>query len=224
MQNSVLMGSPLFSAIASTWSRWNDAESGADEISPYFTHRKYVISLDRPRFMSLYVISLDAESCAHGISPFLTDRKYVISLAKCRIVCSWDLPVSQRQKVCDLVGSMQNRVVMGSPQFHPQKVCDLVGSMQNSVLMRSTHVSPTVCTWSRWIDVESCTHGISPFFTHRKYVISLDQCRILCSWDLPMFHQQEVHDLVGSMQNRVLMRSPHLSPTAGTWSRWIDAE
>ena len=62
-----------------------------------------------------------------------------------------------------------------------QGVRDLVQSMQNRVLMGSPHFSPTACTRSRWIDAELCAHGISPFFAHRNYVISLDQCRIVCS-------------------------------------------
>ena len=186
---------------------------------------------------------INAESCADGISLFFTHRQYVISLDQCRIVCSWNLPM-----------------------FHSQRVCDLIESMQNRVLMESPYFSPTACTWSRWIDAQLCAHGISPFFTHRTYMISLDQCRIMfswnlpvfhpqevrdqcrivCSWHLPVFHPQEVRDLVGSMQNRVLiespmfhpqrvcdlvgsmqncvlMESPCFSPTESTWSCWINA-
>ena len=81
-----------------------------------------------------------------------------------------------------------------------QKVRDLVESMQNCVLMGSPYFTPTACTRSCWIDAESCADeisptgstrsclinaeqcadGISPFFAHRKYVILLDQCRIVC--------------------------------------------
>ena len=77
--------------------------------------------------------------------------------------------------------------------FHPQDVRDLVGSMQNLVLMKSTHV-----------------------LAHRWYVISLNQCRIVCSWDLSVYRPQIVRDFVGSMQNRVLMGSPCFSPTEST--------
>ena len=234
MQNRVLMGSPRFSATGSRWSRWINAESRAHGISLFLSDRKYVISLDQcrivcswdlPRFSptgSTWSRWIIAKSCAHGISPFFTHSKYVISLDHCRIVCWWDLLV-----------------------FHPQIVRDLVGSMQNSMLMESPRFSPTGSTWSRWINAESCDHGISPFFTHRKYVISLDECRIVCSWpffthreyvisldqcrivcscDLPIFHSQEVRDLVGLMQNRMLMGSPRFSPTVCTWSLWIDEQ
>ena len=112
----------------------------------------------------------------------------------------------------------------GFPMFHSQEVRDLVGSMQNRVLMESPCFLPTACTWSRWIDAELCVHGISPFFTHRKYVISLDRCRIVCSSDFSFLHSQAVCDLVASIPNLVLMQSPRSSPTGSTWSTWIDTE
>ena len=95
---------------------------------------------------------------------------------------------------------MQNRALMGSPRF------SLTGSMlsrwimHNCVLMGSPCFSPTVGTWSCWINAQLCAHGISLFLTHREYVISLDQCRIVCSCDLPLVH------------------------SVGMWSRWINAE
>ena len=144
---------------------------------------------------------IDAELCTHGISPCFTHSLYIISLDRCRIVCWWNLSV-----------------------FHPQQAGNFVESMKNRVLMESPHFSPTGSTWSCWINAKSCAHAISPCFTHRKYVIPLDHCRFVCSWGLPAFHLQEVRDVIGSMQNRVLRGSPRFSPTACTWSRWINAE
>ena len=141
---------------------------------------------------------IDAESCAHAL--FFTRRKYVMFLAQCRIVCSWNLPV-----------------------LHPQRVRDLVRSFQNCVLMGSPHVLSTESTWSRWMNAELCAHGIFPSFPHSLYVISLGQCRIVCSCDLSVFHPQEVRDLVGLMQNCMLMGFPHVSPTVGMWFGWIGA-
>ena len=117
---------------------------------------------------------IDAELCAHGISPFFTHRLYVILLDWCRIMCPWDLLVCHAQEVGDLVGLMQNSVLMGSPRF-----------------------SPTGSTWSRWINAGFCAHEISPSFTHSGYVISLDRCRIVCLWNLPISYPQLVGDLMG---------------------------
>ena len=88
----------------------------------------------------------------------------------------------------------------------------------------SPHFSLTESRWSRWIDTEWCGNGIPPFFAHRKYVISLDQCRIVWWWDLPVSDPQFVCDLVGSIENSVLMGSPCFSPTGSTWFRGIDAD
>ena len=114
---------------------------------------------------------------------------------------------------------------MGSPCFPPpQFVRDFAGSMQNHVFMEFLHALPTVCRWSCWVNAGSCVDGVSPFFAHREYVLLLDRRRIMCWWDLPVFHPQEVRDLVGSVQNRVLMESPHSSPAESMWSCWINAE
>ena len=172
---------PMFLATESTWSCWIDPESCAHRISLFFSHRKYVISLNWCGIV-----------CSWNL-PILTHRKYVISLDQCRIVCSWNLP-----------------------GFPPQKVRDLVGLMQNCVLMGSPHVSPKACMWSCWIDAELCADGISLCFTHSLYVILLDKCRIMCSGDPPMFYPQLVCDLVGSMQKHVLMESPCFLLTEST--------
>jgi hypothetical protein len=113
--------------------------------------------------------------------------------------------------------------------------------------MVPSRLSPTDSMWTRWIDAELCAHRILSFFPHSWYMIPLDRCRVVCSWNLPFFPHREyvspldrcrnlcsrclpifppqkVRDSAVSMLNRVLMESPRFLPTVGTWFCWINAE
>ena len=147
-------------------------------VSCVSAHRSYVISWDRDKGA--------CSSCIIWLCP--------------QIVCNfigkitWRLlSVLHMQEVCYLVRWKQSMSIPFS-----QGVCDLVESMQNLVLMGSPYFSSTACTRSCWIDAKSCAHGISSLF-HREYVISFDQCRIVRSWKIPVLSRKKVRNLVGSM-------------------------
>ena len=120
---------------------------------------------------------IETKERAHHASSSCAHRLYVILSDRCGKITWGLLLVLHMQEVC-LCYLVRWRQSMSIP--FSQRVRDLVESMQNRVLMGSPHFSPTDCTWSCWLDVELCADGISPFFRHREYVISFHQCKIVC--------------------------------------------